>query len=107
MTVEETIAAAVADALGERFDAMDLELAELREQLALGPMPERLLTRQAAAEAMSCSVRTIDAMLAAGAPVVRLGGPAGSPRLMMSELIAYLRARGHAAPLRVVGGSDG
>ena len=56
--------------------------------------PEALLSRIEAARWAGCAVRTIDSWLAAGAPHVRLGGPGGSPRMLASELIVWLRERG-------------
>jgi hypothetical protein len=92
VTVENQIAEAVAVRIGEELDRLRGEVADLRQAVERGPQPERLMSRKQASEWLACSTRTIDAMIARGAPVVRLGGRGGSPRIRASEWLAWLSA---------------
>ena len=77
---------------------------QLRELVACAvaeAMPnqaEKPMTREQAAAWLQCSTRTIDNMIADGAPCVRLGGRGGSPRFVTDRLIAWLESRGEQIP---------
>lgn len=89
MSIEATIAAAVIEQLGPRLDALEEAIGE--RDGAHGPAP--MLDRQALARWANCSVRTVDAWLAGGCPHVRLGGPGGSPRFVIGEVLEWLKTR--------------
>jgi len=87
------IAEALEERLADRLDAMCMELAELHSLVQLGTPHERMLNRRQLAEALSVSVRSVDALARDGAPLIRIGGPGGAPRFLMSEVTAWLRKR--------------
>lgn len=93
MSVEDAIDAAVAAAVQKSVDALCEQLPTLVAATSQGHVPERLLTRQGLAEWASCSVRTVDKLLADGCPHYRLGGPNGSPRFAASEVSVWLSER--------------
>jgi hypothetical protein len=59
-------------------------------------LPEPMLDRAGLARWAGCSVATVDSWIRDGLPVVRLGGPGGSPRCRASDTHAWLRARSQA-----------
>ncbi len=95
-SMEQMLAEAVAERVRTDLETVRTELADLKRQLASGPQPERPMSRRQTAEWLGCSVRTVDNMLADGAPHFRPGGPGGSPRLLASELLAWMRGRSAA-----------
>lgn len=92
--LEAALAEVVRDEIADDLVELRAALEELRARLEHAGDAERALDRRGLAQWLGCSVRTVDALIADGMPIVRLGGPGGSPRMMPSEVWAWLRARG-------------
>ena len=66
MVLDDVLRAVVADAVGAAVAPLAIEIAQLRRQLD-ERLPQRWVTRTEAAEALNCSVDTVDRQVVAGA----------------------------------------
>lgn len=78
--------------IGELRELISEELGQLTPR---GPATPRLHDRSELAEALGCSVPTVDRMRDEGMPEFRVGD---SPRFELAAVLDWLRARGKGKP---------